>query len=180
MCNTSNNTKQRIADAVEKLICAQPGGKITVQQIMELTQMNRQSFYYHYQDVPAVLERIVLRKFCLPMAFNPREDVETWCERGLRLLEENKTLLRRISRELGNAKMYALVAPVVWPQVERLIPVKAGQDLQLRQRAVDSISKGLLCSVTGIIVREQSEDIAESMESLRAVLTVLGAKSTPS
>ena len=56
MCS---NTKQRIADAVEELISTQPGSRVTVQQVMELTQMNRQSFYYHYQDLPALLEEII-------------------------------------------------------------------------------------------------------------------------
>ena len=43
MCS---NTKQRIADAVEELISAQPRSRVTVQQVMELTQMNRQSVLF--------------------------------------------------------------------------------------------------------------------------------------
>ena len=59
MCS---NTKQRIADAVEALISTQPGSRVTVQQVMELTQMNRQSFYYHYEDINDVLRLIVCQK----------------------------------------------------------------------------------------------------------------------
>ena len=50
------NTKQKIADTVEELLCTQPGGRVTVQQVMELTRMNRQSFYYHYLDINTALK----------------------------------------------------------------------------------------------------------------------------
>lgn len=173
MCN---NTKQRIADAVEELLCTQPGGKVTVQQVMELTQMNRQSFYYHYQDINDVLQRIVSRKFCHPLAFDPAEDPETWCRRGLCLLRDQKTLLRRISRELGNDRMNALVSPVIRPQVNRLIPAKANQDPGQRIMAVDAISHSILCSITGLILLREPVDVETAMEKLRAVFAVLNVK----
>lgn len=171
MCN---NTKQRIADAVEELICTQPGGKITVQQIMELTQMNRQSFYYHYQDIFDVLQRIIDRKFCRPLAFDPREDTRTWCRRALTLLRENRVLAQRISRELGNERVYALVMPTVWPQADRLIPLRPGQDPAQRKMAVDAICHCVLCSVSELIAQGQSFDVEKTLESLGAVFAVLG------
>lgn len=167
------NTKQRIADAAEELLCSQPGGKITVQQVMELTQMNRQSFYYHYQDIGQVLQRIVERKFCNPLAYQEGESVELWCRRGLTLLKENKTLVRRISRELGSEKMYTLVLPVIRPQVERLLPPDAGRESGKRQLAVDAICHSLLCSVTGLVFQSGSLDVERTMERLKAVLAVL-------
>lgn len=173
MCN---NTKGKIADAVEELICTQPGGKVTVQQVMELTQMNRQSFYYHFQDINDVLRRIVTRRFCVPMAFDPMETPETWCRRGLNLMKERKTLLRRISRELGSGRMYELLAPVFRPQVERLLPPKPDQDRQQRELAVDAISYSLLCTATGMLMDQEQLDVEATMERLRAVLATLGVK----
>lgn len=168
------NTKQRIADAAEELLCSQSGGKITVQQIMELTQMNRQSFYYHYQDITQVLQRIIDRKFCIPLAFDEGETPESWGRRGLTLLKENKTLVRRISRELGSEKMYAMVLPVIRPQVDRLLPKKAGRDAEQRQLAVDVICHSLLCSVTGLVFQPGNLDVDGTMVRLKAVLAVMG------
>lgn len=170
MCN---NTKGRISDAVEELIYTQPGGKVTVQQVMELTQMNRQSFYYHYQDINDVLRRIVTQRFCLPLAFDPDEDVENWCRRGLTLVKDQKTLLRRISRELGSDRMYELASPVLRPQVERMLPRKPDQNQAQRNRAVEAISFGILCSITGLLLRRESLDVEKTMEKLRAVLEAL-------
>lgn len=174
MCN---NTKGRIADAVEELICSQPAGKITVQQVMELTQMNRQSFYYHYQDINDVLQRIVTRKFCIPLAFDPAEGVEDWCRRGLALLKENKVLAQRIIRELGDEKIYELARPVVWPQVDRLIPPRIGLDPEVRKTAVDTICHTILCTVSGLVSRKQPICLEDSMANLHAVLTLLEIRS---
>ena len=55
------DTKGRIAEAVEQMLQTRPVCKITVQSVMEQTQMKRQSFYYHYQDIYSVLEWIVER-----------------------------------------------------------------------------------------------------------------------
>ena len=58
------DTKGRIAEAVEQMMQTRPVCKITVQSVMEQTQMKRQSFYYHYQDIYSVLEWIV-RQSCV-------------------------------------------------------------------------------------------------------------------
>lgn len=169
------NTKQKIADAVEELICSQPGGRVTVQQVMELTRMNRQSFYYHYQDINDVLRTIVSQKVCEPLSFDPEEDPESWCRRGLTLLKEQKPLLRRISRELGEDQLCALIYVEIRPQVDRLLPARDGQDQAQRDMAVDVISQSVLFSVTGLLLRPGSVNVETSMEKFRAVFSVLAA-----
>ena len=169
------NTKQKIADAVEELICSQPGGRVTVQQVMELTRMNRQSFYYHYHDINDVLRTIVSQKVCEPLSFDPGEDPESWCRRGLTLLKEQKPLLRRISRELGDDQLCALIYVEIRPQVDRLLPARDGQNQAQRDVAVDVICQSVLFSVTGLLLRPGSVNVEASMEKFRAVFSVLAA-----
>ena len=52
MCS---DTKEKIAEAVEQMMLTKPVSKITVQSVMEQAQMKRQTFYYHYQDIYALL-----------------------------------------------------------------------------------------------------------------------------
>ena len=52
MCS---DTKGRSAEAVEEMMLVKPVSKITIGSIMEQTQMKRQTFYYHYQDIYSVL-----------------------------------------------------------------------------------------------------------------------------
>ena len=45
------DTKQKIAQALRQLMLERPLKKITVQDLMDRTQMKRQTFYYHFQDI---------------------------------------------------------------------------------------------------------------------------------
>ena len=54
-----NFTKQAIKASFMKLLNEQPLSKISVRSIAEDCGINRNSFYYHYQDIPTLLESIV-------------------------------------------------------------------------------------------------------------------------
>lgn len=49
-------TKEAISDAFWQLLEEKPYHKITVQNIVERCQISRNSFYYHFQDIPALVE----------------------------------------------------------------------------------------------------------------------------
>ena len=49
------STKKKIADCVRQLMKRKEISKITIGDIMEATGMSRQSFYYHFKDIYAVM-----------------------------------------------------------------------------------------------------------------------------
>lgn len=55
----ANFTKQAIKQSLIKLLNEKPSGKITVKDIVEDCGINRNSFYYHYDDIPSLIEEIV-------------------------------------------------------------------------------------------------------------------------
>ncbi len=55
-----NFTRQAIKASFIKLLNQQPLNKITVRSIVEDCGINRNSFYYHFQDIPALLQEIVV------------------------------------------------------------------------------------------------------------------------
>lgn len=55
----ANFTKKAIKASFLKLLNDKPMSKITVRDIVEDCGINRNSFYYHYQDIPTLLESIV-------------------------------------------------------------------------------------------------------------------------
>ena len=71
------DTKERIAQTVLEMIRQQPVSKITVQRIMEKTNMKRQSFYYHFKDIYDVLDWSVTRYFCERFAFREENDMRS-------------------------------------------------------------------------------------------------------
>ncbi len=51
-----NWTKKAIIDVFWQLLEEKPYSKITVQSIVERCQVNRNTFYYHFQDIPTLVE----------------------------------------------------------------------------------------------------------------------------
>ena len=52
-------TKDAIKKSFMKLLNRKPVSKITVKEIVEDCGINRNSFYYHYEDIPALIEEIL-------------------------------------------------------------------------------------------------------------------------
>ena len=55
----ANSTKQAIKAAFLELLDEKPLNKISVRDIVERCGINRNSFYYHFQDIPSLLGEIV-------------------------------------------------------------------------------------------------------------------------
>lgn len=54
-----HRTKKAIMDAFWLLLEEKPYSKITVQNIVERCQVNRNTFYYHFQDIPTLTEESI-------------------------------------------------------------------------------------------------------------------------
>lgn len=59
----ANFTKQAIKLTFFQLIDKYPLAKISVKDITDACGINRNSFYYHYQDLPALIEEIMKETF---------------------------------------------------------------------------------------------------------------------
>lgn len=55
-----NFTKQAIKASFLKLLSEKPLNKISVRSIVEDCGINRNSFYYHFQDIPALMDEIMV------------------------------------------------------------------------------------------------------------------------
>lgn len=55
----ANFTKKAIKETFLELLEERPLAEITVKCIVEKCGINRNSFYYHYQDVPSLIEEII-------------------------------------------------------------------------------------------------------------------------
>lgn len=55
----ANFTKQAIKQSLIKLLNEKPSSKITVKDIVEDCGINRNSFYYHFADIPTLIGEIV-------------------------------------------------------------------------------------------------------------------------
>lgn len=56
-----NRTKDAIIEAFWQLLEQKPYNKITVKDIVDSCQVNRNTFYYHFHDIPELLEKTIQR-----------------------------------------------------------------------------------------------------------------------
>lgn len=70
----ANFTKKAIKDTFLTLLEERPLNRITVKDIVEACGINRNSFYYHYQDLPALLEEVIAERVQALMSNHPTID----------------------------------------------------------------------------------------------------------
>jgi probable dihydroxyacetone kinase regulator len=101
---TTEMTKQLMANSLKKLMLEKPLNKISIRELVEDCGVNRQTFYYHFQDIYGLLEWI-LEKEVLSI-IDDNDKFLTWQEAGLYLLkymEDNSTILLCALNSLGRS-----------------------------------------------------------------------------
>jgi len=90
-------TEKAIIDSFVKLLNERPLDKITVKDIVEDCGINRNTFYYHYEDILALLKAVLNME--AQKAFSGQEIMESWEEGFIaasRFALENKRLVYHI------------------------------------------------------------------------------------
>jgi probable dihydroxyacetone kinase regulator len=103
----STTTKESLAAALKQMMNVKPIGKITVKDLVEICGVNRQTFYYHFDDVYDLLEwvfeedanRVLPHKVVYD---HWREDVLVYME----YLKENSAFTLNVYN--SNSRLYML------------------------------------------------------------------------
>ena len=86
--------KREIKNSFIKLLTERPISQITVKDIVEDCGVNRNSFYYHFQDIPSLLEEIIVEMTAKVIETLPEES--TFEEKVTAALEEINSNKRMI------------------------------------------------------------------------------------
>lgn len=92
-----NFTKKAIKATFVRLLNEKPLNQITVKDIVEECGVNRNSFYYHFQDIPALIEEIVTEEADQIIAEYPTIDsLETCLNVALAFAMKNRRAILHI------------------------------------------------------------------------------------
>ena len=95
----ANLTKEAIKKSLIKLLNERPINKITVKDIVEDCGINRNSFYYHFDDIPSLVEEMINREADRIIAEHSRiESIEECLEVAVSFALENKNLFKTINK----------------------------------------------------------------------------------
>lgn len=114
----SNITKRAIAASLKNLLKEKKLSKITVQDIADDCGINRQTFYYHFQDIYDLVEWTCIED--TEKVLKENRTYETWQEGFLAVFELAKkdkvfidNIYRSVSLEVLEQYLYRLVYPLL-------------------------------------------------------------------
>ena len=141
-------TKRKIADSLVFILNDKPLRKVTVKDIMSCENMNRQTFYYHFQDIYGVVEWMFREDFATKLAYEEGETIEDWVGKALDVVQENKAFYKRVLESMNRERVIQDIAPVIAEQIEQ----------RLQEYEVDSVLKQF-------VVRSLCHYILDGIES---------------
>ncbi len=119
---SSLTTKKAIGYTFKDLLKEKPFNKITVNDIASKCDINRQTFYYHFQDIRDLVEWICT--FEVDSILNKNSNVEKWEDKFLlifKIMEEEKIFVKNIyhsvSVEVLRNNLYRLVYPIIYSEI---------------------------------------------------------------
>lgn len=102
----SQSTKQALADSLKQLLTKKPFSKITVTELVEYCGVNRKTFYYHFEDIYALL-RWMLEQDMISVLIS--EELTTEPEKVIRFaldyINQNRQLLTSVISELDHDEL---------------------------------------------------------------------------
>ena len=118
MCGST--TKQRIGTALRQLMNERPFDKITVQNLMDATNMKRQSFYYHFRDTRDVLVWLCRQELVEPLLRSELEFAD-WAIYAMELAEQDRGFYRRLLAAVHPDFIREIGIHVLWNRTVRLL-----------------------------------------------------------
>ena len=170
----SQTTKRALAASLEKLLAKKPLDKITVIDIVEDCEVNRQTFYYHFRDIYDLLEWTLLNE--TSKALGGKKTYATWQEGFLNIFEwvqKNKAMVSNIyhsvSREHIERHLYEITYDLLIGVVE-----EQAQDLSVRAEDKKFIADFYKYAFVGLMLdwvkHDMKGDPHEIIEELSIVM----------
>ena len=122
-------TKQLMADALKRLMTKKPLNKITIREITEDCGVNRQTFYYHFEDIYDLM-RWMFRQEALAL-LDQREGVVIWQDGLLQLfryLEENREVCLCALHSVGHEQLRRFFRSEIYDIIYRTVDLVAADD----------------------------------------------------
>lgn len=124
----SQITKNAMAKALITLLEKKTLDKITVKEIVDLCGVNRQTFYYHFQDVYALLDWIFVTE--AENVVSTHQSIKTWQQDFLAIfeyLQRNKTFVINTYRSIGREFLEQYLYKAVYGFIYDMVKMEAEQ-----------------------------------------------------
>ena len=148
----SNLTQKAIRETFIELLEEKPLSQITVKMIVEKCGINRNSFYYHYQDIPALIEEMVMEEADRIIEEYPAIDsIETALKAMIDFAGKN----RRAILHIYNSVNRDIFEQSLWKVCEYV--VENYTDIVLDGKKIDKLDREVIerfyrCECFGVVI----------------------------
>lgn len=166
MCNS---TKQKIASTMHDMMIRKSFEKITVKNLMDVSNMNRQSFYYHFRDTRDVLMWICQERVYLPMAASDLEFSE-WIIYGLELLNQDRMFYFRVVSVSQADFVREFISTAIFPRIQSILYPELSHLGENQTFAVDFLSNAIVDYYLRFLASHEPLNHADCRKKLRFLL----------
>ena len=166
MCNS---TKQKIASTMQEMMIRKSFEKITVKNLMDVSNMNRQSFYYHFRDTRDVLMWICQERVYLPMAASDLEFSE-WIIYGLELLNQDRLFYFRVVSVSQADFVREFISTAIFPRIQSILYPELSHLGENQTFAVDFLSNAIVDYYLRFLASHEPLNHADCRKKLRFLL----------
>ena len=122
---SSLTTKKVITYSFKDLLKEKTFNKITVNDIAKKCNINRQTFYYHFQDIQDLVEWICIEE--TNKILNNNSNCKNWEEKFLsifNLIRQEKVFVvniyHSVSLEILRKNLYNMVYPIIYEEIDKI------------------------------------------------------------
>ena len=151
------SAKQTIKQTFMKLLEENPFDKITVTDIVQRSNVNRNTFYYHFQDIYDLLDEILAEeaeKNLNPVNHSTNPDLQnTWIEEflhSIQFIKENKRLTYHLYHSVCRNKVEDFLLKILQTSMYEVVK-NMSSDLDIEDETLTILSQFYAFALTGVI-----------------------------
>lgn len=144
----SQETKTIIADRFKQLLSQKPLSKITIRELISDCAINRKTFYYHFEDIYALLKWTLEREvITVADQFDLLAETDEMVSFVLLYIEQNRVLLKNMYQSVGKDTLYRFFYRDISRTVEKLFAprLEGVTDEEYRAFLLQFYTEGMIC-----------------------------------
>lgn len=157
------STKLALANSLKKLLQKKFLDDITVKEIVEDCEVNRQTFYYHFQDIYDLLRWFLDHE--TEQALQSAHDWHEGLMLAFRYVQENHLTIYHVFRSSGRDHLDCQFFSLSRSLITTLLTRYAG-DVALSETDREFLTNFYMYAISGILVRWISEDMKDPPEEM--------------
>lgn len=169
----SQTTKQALADSLKELLTKKSFSKITVTELVENCGVNRKTFYYHFEDIYALL-RWMLEKDMISVLISEEltSDPEKVIRYAMDYINQNRQLLTCVINELDHDQLRIFLYEDLSTPIRSVIQ-KAEQEcgLVLEEDYREYLTSFYTSGMSGMIIQVLLRKVASEEDFIKDMIT---------